>query len=75
MAGSTYAWRVETWAVATDELREAFEGLGFEVHVNSNAKELTIINRGRGEHGDYALTIAPISRGRDGLSVGNDALA
>jgi hypothetical protein len=63
-------WHRETWTVAQDNLRETFEALGFEVHVNEPAATITIIERSTSK----ALGIGPISNTRHGTVTGAEAL-
>ncbi len=70
LGGGHDEWRKDTWDVAQDNLRETFEALGFEVHVNGPAATVTIIERATTK----ALTIAPISNTSNGTVTGAEAL-
>jgi len=38
-------WHDETWEEIISSVKEHFEGLGFEVHVNRTVRTITIIHR------------------------------
>lgn len=69
-ASNRKQWHRDTWAWICDTVRDDLTEVGFEVHVNEAAGELTVILRAQNK----ALTIAPISNTWHGRVIGDAAL-